>query len=186
MAGNLQRSKAWIPPWVSTHALLFPLSRACFRPVLLFPSALARSSRRSGGGWSQLPKGSWGLSLCPGTASGSCQGLAPLPFPLPGHASGQERPQGLAKVVIILCPLSPTHPAKGGSHGILERLLPPRSPILPSGSLPQIQMSICVCLWGSMQRAHVWLVCSPQKGGVHGSICHAFLEASCSLDPGLG
>lgn len=36
VAGNLQRSKAWIPPWVSPHAPLFPLSRAHFCPALSF------------------------------------------------------------------------------------------------------------------------------------------------------
>ena len=113
VAGNLQRSKAWIPPALGLHThpplpTFQSLLPSC--PALSF--CHSQSSRRSGRRWSRLPKGSWGRASAQGppqgvVGAGPCSPLFPL-------ATAQDwRPQGLAKVVIVLWPPSPTHPAGG-------------------------------------------------------------------------
>lgn len=185
MAGNLQRSKAWIPPWVSPHTPLFPLSRAHFRPALSFhhgqklrwPEEDGAGSSRDPGDTTSVrePGGSWGLAL--------------LPTPPPGHSSGPGRLQGLHKVFITLWPPSPTHPAGGGFPTIQfagSRAPPaPRSPMLASSPCPKMKMSVCACLWGHIGRACVSL-CMRLPGGALGFICCTFLEASCRPGSGWG
>lgn len=109
------------------------------------------------------PQGILGQSLCPGTTSGSCRGWALLPSLPPDQRSGQGRPQGLLRL-LLPC-------GHRGPHTLWEEAFPPfvssrhppvpRSPTLPSKPLPQMQMSVCACLWGHMRSARVWLCVQP-------------------------
>ena len=145
-------------PWVSTHTLLFPLSRACFRPVLLFPSATAKApegQEEDGAGSPRDP----GAEPLPRDLLRELSGLGPAPLssPWPLLRTGDLK-------VLLRLLLSCGHRRP---HTLREEAFPPfasprpppvpRSPILPSKPLPQMQMSVCACLWGHMRRARVWL-----------------------------
>lgn len=164
VAGNLQRSKAWIPPALGlrTHPPL-PTFQSLLPSCPALSFCHSQSSRRSGRGWSRLPKGSWGTAsaqepLQGVVGDGPCSPLFPL-------ASAQDR--GDLKVLLRLL-LSCGH---RGPHTLREEAFPPfassrpppvpRSPALSSKPLPQMQMSVCACLWGHMRRARVWLCVQP-------------------------
>lgn len=94
--------------------------------------------------------------------------MALLPSPLPGHASGQGRPQGLAKVVIILWPPLPTHPAERGSHSILRLLstsCPPDLPSCPAGPAPDPDEHLCLSVGICAKSTRVACVQPPERWG---------------------
>lgn len=154
MAGNLQRSKAWIPPWVSPHTPLFPLPRAHFRPALSFhhgqklrwPEEEGAGSPRDLGDMTYAQEhrqgvlGAWPCSLLLLLATlqeqGDCRVSIRFLLPCDHH-----------------CPHTLLEGAFPGFTG--SRVPPaPRSPILASSPCPKMKMSVCACLWG-----HIWRVC---------------------------
>lgn len=168
MAGNLQRSKAWIPPWVSPHTALFPLSRA--HSALFFPSAPAKRSdgqEEHGAGsprdpadtasTQEPPQGVVGPGPCP-----------PLSLATPhGGGEGGGRLQDLSKVVITL--LEEASPPFSGSRAPSASGLPSH----PPRSCPKMQVSV----WDTYEEHACGGVCSPRRpaSGIH--LPYVFLEA---------
>lgn len=148
VAGNLQRSKAWIPPWVSPHTPLFPLSRAHFRPALSFHNGQKlRWPEENRAGSPRAPGDTASAKEPPQGVVGAwpCSPLLPLATPWE---------QGDCRVSIrflLLCGHHCPHtlpeeafPQFSGSRA------PPalKSPVLAGSPCPNLKMSVCACLRG--------------------------------------
>lgn len=173
MAGNLQRSEAWIPPWVSPHTPLFPLSRTHFRP----PLSSCRGGQKlqgSGRGWSRLAlQGVLGTQPLPGNSLRGLLGLGPapleFPWPLPRRVetagSRSDCYYPVATVAHTPCWRSPAphSQAVGGPPA-------PTCQILSSKALPR-GVSECVCLsLGTHVKSTCVAVCAALGGRAPGFI----------------
>lgn len=133
----------------SSHVPGFASVLPC--PALPFPSATANSAEDQEENGASFPRGPGAQPLPKNLRR--LWGLGPAPLsPPPHHSSRQGRPQGLAKVVIILWPHTLSCRRRLSR---LSQALPPHPALQALAPHPALQASECG--WGDTQRTRVWL-----------------------------